>query len=214
MQQERLRLIRNFTADQREATRSALTDGIRRGLNPRDQARMFRDSIGLTGRQQAAVNNYRRLLEEGNSEALQRQLRDRRFDPTVRRAIRTGEPLTTAQIDRMVSRYSDRMRSYRATVIARTEALRAVHQGTEELYRQAIDEGHLNSDQLMRTWHDADDRRVRASHNRLDGLERRIGDTFPGDEGPLRFPGDPEAPAAETVQCRCVLSTRIDPPQV
>ena len=212
MQRERLRLISNFTAEQRNATRSALIEGIRRGDNPVDQARNFRNSIGITDRQQRAVDNYRRLLQSGSSEALQRELRDRRFDRTVRRAIRTGEPLTQEQIDRMVERYAERTRAFRARTIARTEALRAVHQGSEEMYNQAIEQGVLNSDQLLRTWHDADDRRVRSSHNRLDGLQRRIGETFPGDDGPLRFPGDPEAPASETVQCRCVLSTRIEAP--
>lgn len=212
MQQERLRLITNFTAEQRAATRSALVDGIRRGLNPVDQARNFRDSIGLTARQQAAVENYRRLLETGSAEALQRELRDRRFDSTVRRAIRSGEPLTAVQVDRMVRRYNERFIKFRAETIARTEALRAVHAGTDETYRQAIADGLLDVDQLQRKWVTARDERVRSSHRGLNGLIRTIDETFPGAAGALRFPGDPAAPAAETIQCRCVLSTRIDSP--
>jgi len=212
MQQERLRLITNFTTEQRAATRSALVDGIRRGLNPVEQARNFRGSIGLTARQQAAVENYRRLLEQGSSEALRRELRDRRFDSTVRSAIRSGEPLTVAQVDRMVERYRERFISFRANTIARTEALRAVHAGTDEMYFQAIDDGFLGADQLERRWLTARDERVRSSHRRLNGLVRAIGETFPGNAGPLRFPGDPDAPSSETVQCRCALSTRIDVP--
>ena len=209
MQGERLRLINEFTAEQRRATREAMVDGITRGLNPVEQARNFRQSIGLTAKQQAAVQNYRRLLDAGSSEALTRELRDRRFDRTVRRAVRTGEPLTQAQVDRMVDRYSERYVRYRSEVIARTESLRAVHQGTEEAYLQAIDQGALVPDQLERQWHDAHDARVRSSHRNLNGMVRRIGETFPGANGPLRFPGDPSAPASESVQCRCVLSTRI-----
>ncbi len=213
MQQERLRLITNFTAEQRAATRSALIDGISRGLNPVDQARNFRGSIGLTGAQQQAVENYRRLLGVGSAEALQRELRDKRFDRTVRRAISTGQPLTAAQVDRMTDRYRERFLKFRAVTIGRTEALRAVHFGTNEMYRQAIEDGFLDADQLKRKWVTAKDERVRSSHRRLNGLIRQIDETFPGANGVLRFPGDPEAPASETVQCRCALSTRIDAPE-
>lgn len=212
MQEDRLRLITNFTSEQRNATRAALVDGIERGLNPVEQARNFKNSIGLTARQQAAVQNYRRLLLIGSSEALNRELRDRRFDRTVQRAIRAGEPLTGKQIDRMVERYSERSVQHRARVIARTEALRAVHAGNHELYLQAIENGNVDIEQLERTWHDADDRKVRSSHVALNGLVRGINETFPGANGPLRFPGDPEAPASETVLCRCGLSTRINLP--
>ncbi|KFH18427.1 hypothetical protein ELZ19_06725 [Brucella abortus] len=209
MQRERLRLIREFTAEQRRATRAALVDGITRGLNPRDQARAFRQSIGLTERQQLAVQRYRSLLESGSSEALSRQLRDRRFDRTVARAARTGEPLTRAQVDRMVERYSDRYLRYRSEVIARTEALRAVHAGNDEMYRQAVESGHVAQEQLQRTWVTARDERVRHSHSALGGQTRGLDEVWEAAGGVLRYPGDPEAPASETVQCRCALATRI-----
>lgn len=209
MQQERLRFIREFTASQRNATRTALVDGIERGLNPRDQARNFRASIGLTQRQQEAVINYRRLLSEGNSEALSRQLRDRRFDRTIARSIREGKPLTRAQIDKMVTRYNERYIKYRSEVIGRTEALRAVHSGNDEMYRQAIDAGEVTIEQLERTWVTARDGRVRDTHSMLGGEKRRIDETWETSNGSLRYPGDPDAPVEETAQCRCSLSTRI-----
>ena len=164
LQEERLRFVREFTDEQRRATQSALSDGIERGLNPRAQARNFRSSIGLTSKQQSAVANYRRLLNrasDGDTEALTRQLRDRRFDPTVRRAIRSGEPLTNKQVERMVGRYRERYVKYRSEVIARTEALRAVHSANDEAYRQAIDEDYIQVEELRRTWTIARDDRVR-----------------------------------------------------
>lgn len=206
MQQERFRMIEEFTAAQRQATRAALVDGIQRGLNPIEQARNFRASIGLTAKQQVAVENYRKLLTQGSSEALSRDLRDRRFDATVRRAIRNGEPLTATQINRMVSRYNDRFIIFRSNTIARTEALRTVHQGTEEAYEQAFEQGALDRDQVERTWNAAGDDRVRDTHDDYDGEVRAVGEKW----GPLRFPGDSQAPPRETVQCRCALSTRID----
>lgn len=207
---ERLRFIREFTADQRAATREALVDAMQRGLNPRETARMFRNSIGLTERQQRAVAKYRALLQAGSLEALDRRLRDARFDRTVRRAVRDKVPLTPEQVDRMVSRYSERYVKYRSVVIGRTEALRAVHSANDESYRQAVDEGVIRLEQVKRKWVTAKDERVRSSHARLNGLVRGLDEGWLADEGVLRYPGDPDAPASETIQCRCALSTRLD----
>lgn len=210
MQNNRLRLIREFLQEQRFATRQALIDGIRRGLNPIAQARNFRSSIGLTTRQQTAVENFRRLLTEGNAEALQRELRDRRFDPTVRRAVRGEIVLTEAQVDRMVGRYGERFLKFRAEVIGRTEALRAVHEGTEELFRQAVASGTVDAETLVRTWHTARDPRVRDSHVSMSGQTRLLSEPFmSGNGNSLKFPGDIDAPASDTIQCRCVVSTRV-----
>lgn len=211
MQANRLRLVREFVEEQRLATREAIVDGIRRGINPRAQARAFRGSIGLTSRQQQAVNNFRRLLQEGNSEALDRALRDRRFDPTVRAAVAGDITLSDAQIERMVGRYRDRYLKFRSEVIARTEALRSVHEGTELMFRQAIDNGMIDADSLTRTWRTASDARVRDSHSFMNGQERPLGIPFTSGAGnSLQYPGDINAPASDTIQCRCVVSTRVE----
>ena len=214
MRDNRLSLIREYAEEQRRATQAALVEGIAQGLNPRDQARTFRDVVGLTERQAAAVMNYRRLLtgdESDRREALTRRLRDGRHDRTVQRSIREERPLTPAQIEQMVSRYAARYVKYRAEVIGRTEALRAVHEGNEEGYRQAIEAGRLDAARLVRAWDSSRDDRVRESHRLLHGVKRGWGETWPGKAGPLRYPGDPAAPAEEIVQCRCLLTTRIKP---
>lgn len=210
LQENKLLLIREFTAQQRAATRQALLDGVTRGLNPRDQARAFRDSIGLTARQEAAVSNYRRMLEANDREALTRRLRDRRFDRTFSNAIANEQPLTRGQIDRMVERYRERMLKYRSEVIGRTEALRSVHQGAEESFRQAIADGHVRPDDTRRYWNTAKDERVRGTHSPMHRQERPVGVPFASGAGALlRYPGDPDAPPEETIQCRCAVATRI-----
>ncbi len=210
MRRERLRLIREFSAEQRAATREALTDGIARGANPVEQARAFRGSLGLTAKQQRAVNNFRDMLSAGSREALSRGLRDRRFDGTIERAIRLEEPLSGAQVERMVGRYRERTLAFRARTIARTEALRAVHQGSQEAYRQAADEGHVDLGELVQTWVTAGDERVRGSHRPMNRQRRPFGEPFVSGSGSmLQHPGDSDAPASETVQCRCALATRI-----
>ena len=211
IQRNSLRLINGFTSEQRETVRQVLARGISEGLNPREQARLFRESIGLTPRQEQAVANYQRLLRAGSREALTRELRDARFDRTVNRAITRGEPLTEEQIQRMVSRYRERYIRYRSEVIGRTEALRSAHEGSEEMYRQAVETGALDPESIRRKWVTAGDERVRNSHNALNGQERGLEETWQGEDGTLRFPGDPSAPPSETVQCRCVLTTRLTP---
>jgi len=203
---------RAFPDQQRAATRLALVDGIARGLNPRDQARNFRSSVGLTELQQAAVINYRRLLEGTNAqrgEALRRELRDKRFDRTVRSSMRRRVPLTVDQVERMVSRYQERSIKQRAETIARTEALRSVHEGVNEAYQQAIDGGKLNQEDLEREWDSSRDSRVRRTHRLLHGQKRAWGEPWRTENGLICYPGDPEAPAEEVVQCRCLLTTRI-----
>lgn len=206
----KLRMIREFTQQQRLATREALLDGISRGINPRAQARAFRDSIGLTHRQQQAVINYRKLLESGDAEALTRKLRDKRFDRSVRSAIAERRPIPKAQISGMVDRYRSRYLKYRSEVIARTESLRAVHQGTEEAYEQAIDRGVIDRDKVRRIWTIARDDRTRDSHRAMDRQEQPVAMPFISGAGnQLRYPGDTLAPPEEVIQCRCTVATRI-----
>lgn len=211
MQENKLRLVQDFSADQRATLRQAMARGIEQGLNPREQARLFRDTVGLTPSQDLAVARYKQALEAagtetpGAGEALRRKLRDKRFDRSVQRAIREGQPLTAEQITKMTSRYAERYVKYRAEVIGRTEAMRAVHEGTEELYEQAIESGDLEPDSLERTWVATSDGRTRHSHQVYNGEKRKIGEKW----GPLRYPGDPSAPAEEVIQCRCSIATRM-----
>jgi hypothetical protein len=218
MQVNQLELIRDFNEQQREVVRLVVADGIQQGLGPREQARNFRSVVGLNDRQASAVLNYRRLLERvGNSEysrgqqreALTRALRDGRGDRSVEAAVRVGRPLKPEQIDRMVEAYHRRYIKYRAEVIARTEALRSVHQGNEEAYQQAIELGQIDPAQIEEKWNSARDRRVRDSHRLLNGKTKGLGGYWQGLWGKLRFPGDPEAPARETIQCRCIVTRRI-----
>lgn len=215
MQATRLELIREFTAEQRRATSLALVSGVETGTNPRAAARNFRDSIGLTSKQWTHVANYRAALErvgfddQAAQNALGRALRDKRNDRTILAAARDGRKLDPAKIDLMVERYADRYVKHRSEVIGRTEALRAVNQGNEEAYRQAIAAGEISADQIEREWRTRLDGRERRTHMFLNGQKRDWGESWVTENGEIKYPGDPDAPASETVQCRCALLTRI-----
>jgi hypothetical protein len=218
MQATRLELIREFTAEQLRATSMALVSGVESGTNPISAARNFRDSIGLTAVQWGYVDSYRTALErvgvddQAAQNALGRALRDGRGDQTVMAAARAGRPIPPAKIDWLVSRYAQRFVKHRSQVIGRTEAMRAVNQGNEEAYRQAIADGTLDAEQLRREWRTTLDGRERRTHEFLNGEVRGWGEPWVTENGVLRYPGDPEAPAKETIQCRCALLTRIRQP--
>lgn len=215
MQATRLELIREFTAEQRKATSMALVSGVEAGTNPIAAARNFRDSIGLTSTQWTHVASYRAALErvglddQAAENALSRALRDGRHDKTVRAAARAGRKLPADKIDFMVQRYTERYVKHRAQVIGRTEAMRAVNQGNEEAYRQAIASGEVRAEQLKREWRTRTDGRERRTHLLLNGQEKNWGETWVTENGELKYPGDPDAPAKETIQCRCAILTRI-----
>jgi len=211
MRANQLRIIRNFTEKQRLATKLALLRGTAQGLNPRQQALLFKMSIGLTEQQVQWVMNFQKLLEELDSDVFKRLLRDKRFDPTIQTAIENNKPLSNAQINRMVERYRERVLTYRSETIARTEALTAVHQGVDNMYFQAIEDGILDEDAMEQTWHTSPpEKRIRPSHKTMNGQKRRMGEAFLSGAGNyLRYPGDPEAPVEDRIDCRCMKTTRF-----
>jgi len=216
LQKNQLRLVREFTQGQRLATQVALTEGIARGLNPRQQAILFRQSIGLTESQARAVLNYRRLLENQSLEALARELRDKRFDSTIVRAFKDGRALTTAQVERMVERYYQNSVALRAETIARTEALSAVHGGVHEMYLQAVDDGLIQDDELTRTWLTSGLPNRRDHHVSMEGQQRSLTEPFVSGLGNLLMqPGDMDAGAEEVANCVCTVTTRftVDVPE-
>lgn len=132
--------------------------GLSDGMTADEIARVIKATIGLTPRQAQAVANFRRLLENGDAAALDRVLRDRRFDASVQRAI-DGGTLDPAKIDRMVERYQERYIAHRARTIANTETLRAANAGRAAAWRQFADRKGLDDADVLRFWQTAGDER-------------------------------------------------------
>ena len=199
-------LIREITDNQRLAVYDSINRMLLRGANSVKIAKDVAQSVGLTRAQEQAVQNYKRLLEKGSKQALERGLRDRRFDNSVRRA--SEKPLSQDQIDKMVEGYRNRYIRLRARTIARTEAGRAMSEAQEEALRQTIQEFNIPEDEVVRTWRTTMDGRQRDTHAGLNGVESSMNGyftTFMGNR--LRFPRDPQAPAGEVINCRCTLTT-------
>jgi hypothetical protein len=204
--------IREIDQTTRDTIRQVLQSGLTAGDDPFAIARRIRGSIGLTQRQEAAVNNYERMLRALDPTVLDRKLRDRRSDPTVARAINNDKALTDAQVRSLVDRYRDRYVKYRANVIARTESIRAVQGAQWELFQDMINKGQIDARQVRRTWIHTGDAHVRNAHLQIPSMNPKgVGqaETFSSPLGPILYPGDPSALAANTIQCRCAVFARI-----
>ncbi|QOZ25297.1 phage minor head protein [Bradyrhizobium sp. CCBAU 51753] len=202
-------LVRQLGADARASVASAVRAGVSAGRNPLDVARDVRQFIGLTENQTRAVLNYRRMLENGSRDALQRALRDRRFDASVLRAIEDGAAMMPEKVDRLVARYTERYLRYRSETIARTESIRAVNSGNNLLWRQAVHDGRFGADQVTKTWATVVDNKVRHAHVELDGTTVKLNENFQCSAGPIAYPGDPNASPENTCNCRCAVLYRF-----
>lgn len=214
MQQQSLSLIRDIRDTQRESIRNALTEAFSEGAGPRQASRAYRDAIGLTERQRQAVKNYRRLLEAGSAQAFDRGLRDARYGPrdtSVAARQAYLESLSQGQIDRMVDAYERKYIKYRGETIARTETTRTLNEANEEAFAQTVEQAGFSDDQIERTWQFTHDGRTRDSHRNMQvRVVRGLNTPFVTGLGNRALhPGDPNLPAEDVIQCRCVATHRI-----
>lgn len=213
VQAQRMGLIREMSDRQLASIQQAMGRGLRAGLGAQANARLFRDAIGLTAQQEAAVDSYRLSLQRASRDALQRALRDRRFDARVLQAVEQNRPLTDRQIEIMVSRYRARALAARAETIARTEAVQATSEAREEAVAQMIKTTGLDPQRVSTFWNPTGDDRTRDWHESM-ARQRRGQDGFfiDGLGQRLRYPGDPSAPANTRISCRCALTYEVGPP--
>ncbi|WP_029313234.1 phage minor head protein [Acidiphilium angustum] len=203
--------VREISDEQRRNIRGIMLAAAQRGDAPQTTARRIRDVIGLTAYQAGIVANYRAQLATLDPRALGYELRDHRFDGTVKKAIEAKEPLTEAQIDKMVDAYSRRFLAYRAMTIARTESLRAANNAHVRQIRKMLDADPSLT--CVKSWMATLDDRTRPDHVALN-RQTAIGiDTpFKCEDGTeIRWPHDPDGVASQIINCRCVLMTSIVP---
>jgi hypothetical protein len=214
-------LITEVIADQVAMTRGVIERQIISGVNPRTAALdiVGRGTprtggfIGLTSNQAGFVENMRGDLTRLDSNYFSRTLRDRRFDPMVRRAIAEGRPLSQADISRITGRYKDRLLKYRGDVIARTESITALRAGRHEGFEQLVERTDIRPEQIERRWDATGDSRTRPDHAAMNG-QTIIGLSEPfvaPDGSQMMYPGDTSLGASEeqTIQCRCFERVRV-----
>lgn len=97
----------------------------------------------------------------------------------------------------------------RARVIAQTESNRAWNAG---VYASALYYEPATGAGWTKIWVTRMDGRERPSHRRANGQEVPLRDYFQVGGVPMRYPGDPSAPPAEVIGCRCSLDLKETKP--
>ncbi|MDK3016547.1 structural protein [Pseudodonghicola flavimaris] len=166
--------------------------------------------IGLTPDQADWVVNARLDLRALDRRYFTRKLRDRRYDPMVRKAIESGKPLSPAQVDKITGRYKDRLLAYRGQVVATHEVHAAQAAGRHEAYLQ-LSEGD-NVAAVTKKWIHGHSKEPRRDHRQMDGTVIAFDQDFVMDDGArLRFPHDPRGGIKHSAGCNCTMFYRVVP---
>ena len=176
-------LVTSIDNQTRYSVRQAIVDAFNEGLDYRATARRIKSVVGLHPRWAEAVTTYEkkefaRLVQSGMKEANAR--------------TRASERAT---------RYSESLKSKRATMIARTEIQIAQNEGRQEGWNQASEEGYVDAES-QKMWIIAQDERTCPICIELDGEIVPWNGVFSsGDETPGRVHPN----------CRCTMV--IIPPE-
>lgn len=232
-------LVQGIQDEQLELVRSVLNKGMNTGVNPKTLASNIVGKVGPNGREGGILGlNSKQLEYRDNAidelrnmhrgpytdpvtgrrvdplaQYKNRELRDKRFDSLVEKAERTGTPLSSDDISRLGTRYEDGLLKWRGETIARDQSITALNQSQNEAANQLIESGAADPQDVTREWDSAGDSRTRESHKEMDGQQRRVNEPFKAPSGALMmYPGDTSlnAPASETINCRCVVKLTVD----
>lgn len=220
------RLVTEVTDDQRAMVRIAVLEGLEQG---RGVQALRKDLIGdiegnqrrggivgLHSRDAAAVARMRGYLASPDTmgEYFDRKARNKRFDRTVRKAMREGKPLNAGQIDKITRSYAQRLLVKRSDRIARTEMHNAFSAGAYEGLLQTMEQNDIPADAVRLKWQaTVGSLRTRDTHRAMHDQTIKAGDAFTSPSGArMKFPGDDSlgAPGAETINCRCAVIPKID----
>jgi hypothetical protein len=146
-------LVTGVTDNTVEALRYILRRSFVDGIPPRDAAVLIRKVVGLLPQHATAVYNYRQEL--------------------------IAKGMVPRRIDDLVEGYADRLLTFRAEMIARTETIRAASMGQHEGWRQAVGDGLLDPARTRRKWIvTPDDRLSRDRCAPMAGQQRGLEEEF------------------------------------
>lgn len=220
-------MVTRIADDQREAIRAAFTGGLMLGDNPRQTTinvigRISRATgkreggvIGLTSPQEQFVSNARAELSSGDearmADYLERGRRDKRFDAVVRQAIKDGKKLDAETVSRIVGRYADRLLQLRGDSIGLNETMTALARSRKDAIAIQIISGKLDAQDVRKVWKHTPQEHPRLSHVAMNGKSVRWDEMFVLPDGTqIDYPHAPDAPAKDTIFCKCHFMFKID----
>lgn len=206
-----------ITDDMRQTIRNYVGDSLAYGRSTREMALDIAGRIDATGKRRGGVvglnqpqgrwvaNMRRKLTEDPDAVLRDYSKRDKRFDKVILAAAEKGVPLSKAQIDRIVGRYSDNLLLSRGLMIARTERSAALNLGRQEAWRQAADKAGLPYSAIRKEWrHSHRQMEPRIAHVALNGTVTAGLDGLFNVNGHLALhPHDTTLPAEEVINCEC-----------
>lgn len=201
-------LIQQLEDDARLAIQNAVERALEGGLSSDEIVDSVLEVITLTDTQAQYVANYRRQLEAMDPAVLNRQLMSQGAMDAFDEAYAAGESLSAAAIDGLVTDYTDRYETYRAQTIADTETVRAANLGLHDVYNQAVDEGVIPQEAIVRNWQVSLDEKtcpicLSIPDNNPDGVG--IDELFDSDDGPVDDP-----PVHPNCRCSVEYVTNLD----
>jgi hypothetical protein len=158
-------------------------------------------------------------LSDLDSNYFTRELRDKRFDSIVKKAIDSETPLSDDTISKIITSYNNRLLKFRADTVARTETIQAMNAADWEAHKQLVETGVVGASAVERLWDGVGDNRERWSHQQMDakygtqGKGVGLNEPFVLPSGhKLMFPGDTSmgADGAETIGCRCRVKAKVN----
>jgi hypothetical protein len=121
-----------------------------------------------------------------------------RIETVLNRAVEEGWGVDRIIQELESEEYRDMTRR-RARMIVRTETVRASNYG-------ALAAAHDSEFEQEKIWIAINDPRTRRTHNHVTGVDDERRDLLAPFSNGLMFPGDPNGPAKETINCRCTIA--------
>lgn len=170
-------MVTQINVNTREAIRRRVMSAMADGEAPWELADSLKSVIGLTGKDIQAVENYRTAM------------------------LASGKSRTT--VNNMARKYAKQLLAQRATVVARTEILKASNGGQQAYWKQGVSEGVIDEDEMERVWiATIPSERTCNVCGIMHGTTAPIDGDFNSSFGPIEFP--PVHP-----QCRCTTGLQF-----
>ena len=117
--------------------------------------------------------------------------------------------LTVPQTAKEIRRSFGEVSKSRATMLARTDLISLANGGSYMAARKVFKDKPLT----QKVWLNAHDGRVRPSHAAAGGQAVPMDAPFSVGGFPLLYPGDPQGPPGEVINCRCTYTVQDAPPE-
>lgn len=172
--------VANLVVEITTATRIAIREVVRvslaEGIPAIAAAKVIKQSIGLNSQQAKAVTNFTNNLIDEKFGKLTKFQRESFFKGMSDEQI--SNAIEKRGIEKLAGQYADRQLELRSENIAKTETFRAVNEGQQQIFMQAVDAGILFPEEVEREWVVTPDQKTCPICRPLDGARAPLDGLF------------------------------------